>query len=332
MADRFEDNPRRHRQGIPPAAAAAYAAVGRSAPKPAPAVALAAPVQNSSVRPVSRALTSRVRLLPLTILAVALLLGLKVGSLWQGRDALFVPAAVAQAQQQAPAQGQAQGQTQGQAQGQAQAQGQQRPAGGAAAAPAGGAAAQNSGVASLADRDPTTFTRAEIELLGNLAQRREQLEQRSRELDLRESLLAAAEKRIDERIAELKKLEASIKQVVQSTDKQEDENLRGLVKIYETMKPEEAARIFAELDANVLLNVIERMKEAKVAAVMAKMEPAMAQSLTVRMATRKQLPANLRAAANDQPAAGQARPAQAPAAQAPAAQAPAANPAQRPGG
>lgn len=331
MADRFEDNPRRHRQGIPPAAAAAYAAVGRSAPKPAPAVALAAPVQNSSVRPVSRALTSRVRLLPLTILAVALLLGLKVGSLWQGRDALFVPAAVAQAQQQAPAQGQAQGQTQGQA------QGQQRPAGGTAAAPAGGAAAQNSGVASLADRDPTTFTRAEIELLGNLAQRREQLEQRSRELDLRESLLAAAEKRIDERIAELKKLEASIKQVVQSTDKQEDENLRGLVKIYETMKPEEAARIFAELDANVLLNVIERMKEAKVAAVMAKMEPAMAQSLTVRMATRKQLPANLRAAANDQPAAGQARPAQAPAAQAPAAQAPAAqapaaNPAQRPGG
>ncbi|MEL3892810.1 hypothetical protein V6B08_21215 [Ferrovibrio sp. MS7] len=323
MADRFEDNPRRHRQGIPPAAAAAYAAVGRSAPKPAPAVALAAPVQNSSVRPVSRALTSRVRLLPLTILAVALLLGLKVGSLWQGRDALFVPAAVAQAQQQAPAQGQAQGQTQGQAQG----QGQQRPAGGAAAAPAGGAAAQNSGVASLADRDPTTFTRAEIELLGNLAQRREQLEQRSRELDLRESLLAAAEKRIDERIAELKKLEASIKQAVQSTDKQEDENLRGLVKIYETMKPEEAARIFAELDANVLLNVIERMKEAKVAAVMAKMEPAMAQSLTVRMATRKQLPANLRAAANDQPAAGQARPAQAPAAQAPAA-----NPAQRPGG
>jgi len=316
MADRFEDNPRRHRQGIPPAAAAAYAAVGRSAPKPAPAVALAAPVQNSSVRPVSRALTSRVRLLPLTILAVALLLGLKVGSLWQGRDALFVPAAVAQAQQQAPAQGQAQGQTQGQA------QGQQRPAGGAAAAPAGGAAAQNSGVASLADRDPTTFTRAEIELLGNLAQRREQLEQRSRELDLRESLLAAAEKRIDERIAELKKLEASIKQVVQSTDKQEDENLRGLVKIYETMKPEEAARIFAELDANVLLNVIERMKEAKVAAVMAKMEPAMAQSLTVRMATRKQLPANLRAAANDQPAAGQVRPAQAPAA----------NPAQRPGG
>ncbi len=325
MADRFEDNPRRHRQGIPPAAAAAYAAVGRSAPKPAPAVALAAPAQNSSVRPVSRALTSRVRLLPLTILAVALLLGLKVGSLWQGRDALFVPAAVAQAQQQAPAQGQAQGQTQGQTQGQAQ--GQQRPAGGAAAAPAGGAAAQNSGVASLADRDPTTFTRAEIELLGNLAQRREQLEQRSRELDLRESLLAAAEKRIDERIAELKKLEASIKQVVQSTDKQEDENLRGLVKIYETMKPEEAARIFAELDANVLLNVIERMKEAKVAAVMAKMEPAMAQSLTVRMATRKQLPANLRAAANDQPAAGQARPAQAPAAQAPAA-----NPAQRPGG
>ncbi|WP_428246444.1 MotE family protein [Ferrovibrio sp.] len=319
MADGFDDNPRRHRQGIPPAAAAAYAAIGRSAPKPAPAAMIAAPAQTGSVRPVSRALTSRVRLLPLTILAVALLLGLKVGSLWQGREALFVPAAVAQGQQAAPAQ---------QAQAPAQAQGGQgqgapaRLAGGAAPATPASNAAQNSGLSSLADRDPTTFTRAEIELLANLAQRREQLEQRARELDLRESLLAAAEKRIDERIAELKKLEASIKQVVQSTDKQEDENLRGLVKIYETMKPEEAARIFAQLDANVLLNVIERMKEAKVAAVMAKMEPAMAQDLTVRMATRKQLPANLRAAASDQPAA---TPAARPAPAAPA-------PAQRPGG
>ncbi len=284
---------------------------------------IAAPAQTGNVRPVSRALTSRVRLLPLTILAVALLLGLKVGSLWQGREALFVPAAVAQGQQAAPAQ-----QAQAQAPAPAPAQGGQgqgapaRPAGGPAPAAPASNAAQNSGLSSLADRDPTTFTRAEIELLANLAQRREQLEQRARELDLRESLLAAAEKRIDERIAELKKLEASIKQVVQSTDKQEDENLRGLVKIYETMKPEEAARIFAQLDSNVLLNVIERMKEAKVAAVMAKMEPAMAQDLTVRMATRKQLPANLRAAASDQPAAA---PAARPAPAAPA-------PAQRPGG
>lgn len=325
------ETPTHRRPGIPPAAAAAYAAIGRSKPpqaKPAapqhvvPPHAMPAAAPAQSIR---RGITSRVRLLPLTILAVALLLGLKVGALWQGREALFVTPAVAQAP--APA-GQAQGQTPAapsSAQGRAQANAQAAMPPGAAQ-PANAQAGANSGLSSLADRDPTTFTRAEIELLANLAQRREQLEQRARELDLRESLLAAAEKRIDERIAELKKLEGSIKQIVQSTDKQEDENLRGLVKIYETMKPEEAARIFAQLDSGVLLNVIERMKEAKVAAVMAKMEPAMAQDLTVRMATRKQLPANLKAAAGGQAApANAARPAAAPQAANPAAQ-------NRPGG
>jgi flagellar motility protein MotE (MotC chaperone) len=254
-------------------------------------------------------LASRVRILPLTILAVALLLGLKIGSLWQGRAELFVTPAGAQQQGAAQRAGQptqltpppAAAQT---AQAPAQTPGQpQSPPPAAAQMPASAppaAAAPSSTVQSLADRDPTTFTRAEIELLANLAQRRDQLEQRAREIDLRESLLAAAEKRIDERIAELKKLEGSIKQIVQQYDKQEEQNLQGLVKVYENMKPKDAARIFEKLDANVLLGVVERMKEAKLAAVLADMSPATAQDITVRLATRKQIPPSLRAGAETQ--------------------------------
>lgn len=257
---------------------------------------------------------SRVRILPLTILAVALLLGLKIGALWQGRVELFVTPAGAQQQNQAQ-QSQASGQpmqltpqtaaatapanppaaTQPAA---APAQvTQQTSAAQTSAAPAqtGASAAPSSTIQSLASRDPTTYTRAEIELLANLAQRREQLEQRAREIDLRESLLGAAEKRIDERIAELKKLEASIKQIVQQYDQQEEKNLQGLVKVYENMKPKDAARIFETLEPNVLLGVVERMKEAKLAAVLSDMSPAAAQDLTVRLATRKQIPPNLRA-------------------------------------
>lgn len=273
-------------------------------------------------------LASRVRILPLTILAVALLLGLKIGSLWQGRAELFVTPAGAQ-QQGAAQRGAGQptqltpppaaAQTaQAPAQTPAQSPGQpQSPAPAAAQMPAASpvpAVAPSSTVQSLADRDPTTFTRAEIELLANLAQRRDQLEQRAREIDLRESLLAAAEKRIDERIAELKKLEGSIKQIVQQYDKQEEQNLQGLVKVYENMKPKDAARIFEKLDANVLLGVVERMKEAKLAAVLADMNPATAQDITVRLATRKQIPPSLRAGAETQIQPASAAPAAAPAA------------------
>lgn len=270
-----------------------------------------------------RPLRSRVRVLPVTILAVALLLGLKIGALWQGRAELFfTPAGAQQAPQPASA---ATGQPTQLTPPRAAEPAAPAAAPAATPAPSGdnqaprpqaATAAPSSTVQSLASRDPTTFTRAEIELLANLAQRREVLEQRAREVDLRESLLAAAEKRIDERIAELKKLEGSIKQIVQQYDKQEEQNLQGLVKVYENMKPKDAARIFEKLDANVLLGVVERMKETKLAAVLADMPPAVAQEITVRLATRKQIPPTLRAGAAAQTSAP---PAAAPAAQSPAA-------------
>ena len=292
---------------------------------------MTAGIQNS-LTTARRPLAGRVRILPLTILGVALLLGLKIGSLWQGRAELFVtPAGAQQGQptqltptQQALAQ-QAQAQrTQSQ---QAPAQPAPGPAQVAQAAPTAApppAATQQAGqpttrpsssIQSLADKDPTTFTRAEIDLLANLAQRRDQIEQRAREVDLRESLLAAAEKRLDERIAEIKKLEASVKQIVQQYDKQEEQNLQGLVKVYENMKPKDAARIFEKLEPNVLLGVVERMKEAKLALVLADMSPATAQELTVRLATRKQIPPSVRAGVESQlqpaaPAAGAASPPQ----------------------
>lgn len=278
-----------------------------------------------------RPLSGRVRILPLTILGVALLLGLKIGALWQGRGELFVTPAGAQQGQQSAGQPTQLTPTQQALAQQAQAQRslpQQAPApqqlaqsAPAATPPATATATQQSGQAaarpsssiqSLADKDPTTFTRAEIDLLANLAQRRDQIEQRAREIDLRESLLAAAEKRLDERIAEIKKLEASVKQIVQQYDKQEEQNLQGLVKVYENMKPKDAARIFEKLEPNVLLGVVERMKEAKLALVLADMAPATAQDLTVRLATRKQIPPSVRAGVETQlqqsaaPAAGAA--------------------------
>jgi flagellar motility protein MotE (MotC chaperone) len=295
--------------------------------------------------PGRRPLASRVRILPLTILAVALLLGLKIGALWQGRAELFVTPATAQGQQAAGqptqltpqpppaqmAQAPAAGQPPAQQPPAAQAPAAQMPGGQPGTRP-------SSSIQSLADKDPTTFTRAEIDLLANLAQRRDQIEQRAREIDLRESLLAAAEKRLDERIAEIKKLEASVKQIVQQYDKQEEQNLQGLVKVYENMKPKDAARIFEKLEPNVLLGVVERMKEAKLALVLADMNPATAQDLTVRLATRKQIPPSVRAGIESQLQPAPASAVAAPAGGQPAAQRPAAGsapatgaaPAQRP--
>ena len=54
------------------------------------------------------------------------------------------------------------------------------------------------------------------------------------------------------------------------------------------MKPKDAARIFEELDLEVLLQVVQRMKEAKVAPILAAMDPKRATEVTTRLAERRQ--------------------------------------------
>lgn len=127
---------------------------------------------------------------------------------------------------------------------------------------------------------------AERAILERLQQRREQLEQQGRELDMRENLLKAAEKRIGDRIGELKQLEASVGTAQQAKDDAESGRMKSLVVMYEAMKPKDAARIFDRLEMTILVAVASAMKPAKVADVMAAMDAEAAQRLTVALANR----------------------------------------------
>lgn len=134
------------------------------------------------------------------------------------------------------------------------------------------------------------FSRAEVEMLQSLVERRETLELRGRELDIRENLLSAAEERIDDKIVQLKNIEATIEDLLKRHDDQEEQKLSSLVRIYENMKPKQAARIFEELDIDILIDVAERMNERKIAPILAQMNPETAKTLTVEIRTRKRLP------------------------------------------
>ncbi|MCW8951903.1 MAG: hypothetical protein OQK23_05305, partial [Rhodospirillales bacterium] len=138
--------------------------------------------------------------------------------------------------------------------------------------------------------DPTLFTQSEIDLLQQLAVRREEIDKRSSEINMREGLLQAAESRINKKLDELKKLQATIEGLIKTHDQQQEVKMASLVKIYENMKPQDAARIFEELDMETLLMVAERMKERKLAPVMAKMNPGKAKEMTVELARMRDLP------------------------------------------
>ncbi len=60
--------------------------------------------------------------------------------------------------------------------------------------------------------------------------------------------------------------------------------------IYESMKPDDAARIFEDLDMPVLLRVLGRMSERKSAPILAEMNAERAQAVTLELAERRELP------------------------------------------
>ena len=129
-------------------------------------------------------------------------------------------------------------------------------------------------------------TKGEAQVLEDLAERRAALDARERDLAMREQLMGVTEKRVAERVAELKDLETRLNALLAQRDEQEEVQLASLVKTYEAMKPADAAKIFNKLDRTVLLNVASRMKPAKIGAVLAAMDPARAQDLTVMLAKR----------------------------------------------
>lgn len=100
-------------------------------------------------------------------------------------------------------------------------------------------------------------------------------------------LLQAAEKRIDGKIAKLTALEKDIGGIVDKHSEEDQARIKSLVKIYETMKPVDAARIFSQLDMPVLLGVLENMKERNAAPILAAMDPGKAKTVTQALAERR---------------------------------------------
>lgn len=219
----------------------------------------------------------KIRFLPITIFFATLLLTVKVGDIWNNIGDLAVsPIKISNVQAQTPEE---------------EALDESDPDDGFADAddfPEDDI--EEAATSRLVTNDPTLMTTAEIELLQKLSERRVIIEKREREMDVRVGLLQAAEDRINKKINELKNLQATIGELITRFDTQQDQKLLSLVKIYENMKPQDAARIFEELDLEVLLEVAERMKERKLAPIMAKLNAERAREITIELRNLRELP------------------------------------------
>lgn len=144
--------------------------------------------------------------------------------------------------------------------------------------------------AARTSEDEAPLTDEGIKILQQLGDRRRELDKRVEALDQREALIQASETRIDSKIAEMQKMRKDLEALLNQAGAQQSQQLASLVKIYQNMKPAQAAKIFEQLDMNVLLAVIHEMKEAKAAPIMAAMDPQKAKAVTTELIKRKDLP------------------------------------------
>lgn len=230
----------------------------------------------------------RPRLLPAVIFCAAFTLTIKLGAIWQNLGGVLVPTPAAAEEKATPDKSAPSDKA-------VEAHAGDKAAGGDTSNKEKKAADAKGGSGGRTAKpdawfDPSQVTDSELDVLQKLAARRAELDKRQHDLDTRARLLQATEKRIDAKIAELKGIQATVDGLLKQHDKQKDEQLQSLVKIYENMKPKDAARIFEQLDMSVLLDVIERMHERKVAPILAAMSPAKAKVVTAALADRRSLP------------------------------------------
>ena len=127
---------------------------------------------------------------------------------------------------------------------------------------------------------------AERAVLERLQARRQELEARAREIDIRESLLKAAEKRMESKAEELKGVESRIGVATQQKTDADAARFKGIITMYESMKPKDAARVFDRLEMSVLFEIASQIAPRKMSDIHGLMSPEAAERLTTEMARR----------------------------------------------
>lgn len=230
--------------------------------------------------------TSRFRLLPMTMTMLALLLVLRVNAIYFDAMSLrqtLVANAEAASKEEAPKEG-AEKSGHGEPDKKEEATDKKEEPGGSEIRP--------SEVKALKKLDEQTrYNQIELDLLQNLSKRRDELDAREKELVIKEKALEATEKRIADRVDEMKKLQIDVSKLIETYNQHQESDVKSLVKIYENMKPANAAIIFDELEMPILLSVIDAMSERKVSPILAAMSPKRAKEVTEELAELRKVKA-----------------------------------------
>ena len=116
--------------------------------------------------------------------------------------------------------------------------------------------------------------------------RETRLDEREAALRDRMQALKVADEEISAKLAALEAAETSLRETIAIADSAAESDLDRLTKVYESMKPKQAAALFEEMDANFAAGFLGRMRPEAAAEIMAGLSPEAAHAFSVVLAGR----------------------------------------------
>lgn len=112
-----------------------------------------------------------------------------------------------------------------------------------------------------------------------------------------EAVLAATEARVGTQIQRLNGVKREVEALMTQRSTLQQEDLKRMVAIYEAMKPRDAARILTDMETDIVVDVLDRIAERRAAPILAEMADAKAREVTRLILQRRALPGDRKAAA-----------------------------------
>jgi flagellar motility protein MotE (MotC chaperone) len=124
------------------------------------------------------------------------------------------------------------------------------------------------------------------DVLAALQAREAEIERRERALAERQRALEIAREEVRANLAALADAEAALRETIALADGAAQDDLDRLTRMYETMKPKEAAALFETMDPTFAAGFIAQMSPAAAGAIMEGLPPEIAYTVSLVLAGR----------------------------------------------
>jgi flagellar motility protein MotE (MotC chaperone) len=124
------------------------------------------------------------------------------------------------------------------------------------------------------------------DMLKSFQAREARLKQEESKIAARRQALKLADRQLEEKLASLEAAENKLRQTLTMADTAAEGDIERLTKVYESMKPKQAAALFEEMAPEFAAGFLGRMRPEAAAGVMAGLSPQAAHTFSVVLAGR----------------------------------------------